>query len=406
MVTTRQSWTGVIGVALLLTAVLAVLLTAFAWPATTSEPRDVPVVVAGPQPAASQASAALEQDGAFAATPVGGEVEAREAVEQREAYGALVLGPDGATMLTASAASAPVAQILTQVAQGIGAETGTPVAVEDVVAAPESDPRGAGLAAGALPLVLGGILTAALLSRLVAGVAHRLVGAVLVAVAGGLALTGILQGWLGALDGDYWVNSAVVALGVAAVSLTLLGLESLFGVVGLGLGSVTMVLLGNPLSGAASAPEMLPSGWGELGQLLPPGATVTLLRSVAFFDGAAAAAPATVLAVWATVGLVLCLLGGAVPLDSVTRRRRPAAGEGVDAGGQQEDAARDDEVQVRLDAQESQPVGDDRDHEPTEQRVPGTSAAAEEARPTDDGGPDGVEQGVAGAGVRRHRAQA
>lgn len=61
----------------------------------------------------------------------------------------------------------------------------------------------------------------------------------------------------------------MIALSIAAISLTLLGLEWLFGTPGLGGGAAVMMLLGNPLSGLASAPEMLPGGWGALGQLLP-----------------------------------------------------------------------------------------------------------------------------------------
>ena len=66
---------------------------------------------------------------------------------------------------------------------------------------------------------------------------------------------------------------------------------------------------GNPLSGMTSAPEMLPSGWGALGQLLPPGAAGTALRSVSFFDGAGAGRPLVVLTCWLVAGLALCALG-------------------------------------------------------------------------------------------------
>ena len=70
-----------------------------------------------------------------------------------------------------------------------------------------------------------------------------------------------------------------------------------------------MFLIGNPISGVASAPEMLPTGWGTLGQMLPPGAGGSLLRSTAFFDGAAAAGPVLILAAWLAAGLVLAALG-------------------------------------------------------------------------------------------------
>jgi hypothetical protein len=100
-----------------------------------------------------------------------------------------------------------------------------------------------------------------------------------------------------------------VALSIAATSVAILGLEWLLGRIGLGLGAATMMLLGNPLSGLTSAPEMLPSGWGDLGQLLPPGAAGTALRSVSFFDGAGSSRPLLVLACWLAGGLLLCVVG-------------------------------------------------------------------------------------------------
>jgi len=64
------------------------------------------------------------------------------------------------------------------------------------------------------------------------------------------------------------------------------------------------------VSGLTSAPELLPQPWGAVGQLLPPGATGTLLRSVAFFDGAGGAVAAWVLGAWAAGGLLLAAIAG------------------------------------------------------------------------------------------------
>jgi hypothetical protein len=257
-----------------LTLLLSVLLAAFAWPAANTEPREVPIAIAAPGPVAAQVerglSAAVGAD-AFDISRVTDRAAAVAAIEGRDVYGVLVLGPRGAHVLTASAASPAVAQILGQVAAqlppGLAA---APRPVTDVVPLPEGDPRGAGLAAGALPLVLGGIAAAAVLALRVQGTLRRLIGALGFAVAGGLAMTAILQFWLGSLSGDFWATSAVVALAIGATTAAILGLERLFGRAGLAFGAALMVLLGNPLSGLTSAPELLPSGWGTLGQLLPP----------------------------------------------------------------------------------------------------------------------------------------
>jgi hypothetical protein len=157
--------------------------------------------------------------------------------------------------------------------------------------------------------VIAGLAGAVVLSLRVGGAGRRVAAALALAVVAGASITAVLQPWLGILDGSFLANAGVVALGISAVVLPILGLVALLGPAGIGLGAAVMMLLGNPLSGAATAPEMLPSGWGTFGQLLPPGATGSLLRSVAFFDGAAAGAPLAVLGSWAAAGLLLVALG-------------------------------------------------------------------------------------------------
>jgi hypothetical protein len=310
----RAAWTHVLTVSIGLTVLLAVLVVAFAWPATQLAPRSLPIVVAGPAEATAQVTAALGQavPGGFAVTPVPDEAAARAAIESREAYGAIVVGPTP-TVLTASAASPVVAQLMNQLATTLASRqpgaTPPTVNVVDVVSPPAGDPRGLGLAALALPLVLGGLVVGVAMSQAVAGVGRRVVGVVLTASFAGLALTGIAHSWLGVLDGSWWAEAGVIALGIAAVGMTLVGLEALLGLAGLGLGAAVIMLIGNPFSGMTSAPEMLPSGWATLGQWLPPGAAGTLLRSVTFFDGAGGMKPLWILVGWLALGLVLAGLG-------------------------------------------------------------------------------------------------
>lgn len=298
-----------IAVITLLTAVLTVFLIAFAWPSARSEPRDLPIAVSGPAPAVVQVEATLGQaiPGGFDITAVPDRQAAVQRIEDRDAYGAIVLDAAQPEVLTASAGSPAVAQVLTQLAGRIHPDS--PAKVTDIVPLPKDDPRGAGLAAGALPLVLGGIIAAGALTQLVRAGAKRMIGAITFAATGGLALAAVLQYWLGSFEGSYLGNAGVIALSIAAISLTLLGLEWLLGMAGLALGGAVMMLLGNPLSGMTSAPEMLPGGWSALGQLLPPGAAGTALRSVSFFDGAGAARPLVVLGCWLLLGLLLCGVG-------------------------------------------------------------------------------------------------
>ena len=87
----------------------------------------------------------------------------------------------------------------------------------------------------------------------------------------GLGATLIVQSWLDVVGGDFFANSAALSLTVLAIAATVTGLYALLGKAGIALGALTMVFIGNPFSGVATSPDMLPSGAGWLGQLLPPG---------------------------------------------------------------------------------------------------------------------------------------
>jgi hypothetical protein len=310
----------VIGIALGLSVVIGVLVTAFVWPSSEIAPRDVPIAVAGPPEAVGAVEQQLEQavpDG-FSVTAVGSEDEARQAVEDREVYGAVLLAPSGPPeVLTASAAGPVVAQLLQGVATSMAGDAAGP-AVTDVVPLPDDDPRGTGFSAGALPMVMGGLAVGAAMALAVAGVWRRVLGAGVAAVGGGAVAVLVMQTWLGVLEGNWLANAGAFALTIAAVSFVVVGLHALIGEAGVGLGALLFLLVGNPLSGVTSAPELLPSGWGAFGQYLPPGAGGSLLRSTSYFDGAAAGQPLLVLGGWIVLGLLLAALGA----------RRSAPGRG------------------------------------------------------------------------------
>ena len=287
-------------------AVQALMIAAFAWPATKLEPRDLPVVVAGPARAARAFAGRLAaiQPGAFEVATVPDAATADQRLRDRDAYAAFVLGPDGlAGLHVASAASPTVAQALTELAQT--AAQGRAVTVTDVVPTHPGDPRGAGLASALLPLVLTSVAAGVVLTVTVGSRWPRVLGLVTYAVLAGLVASAVVQYGLDALPGDYFANAAVVALLTLAMAAAVAGLGATLGAGGVVLAVLLVFLLGNPLSGLTSAPELLPQPWGALGQLLPPGAGGTLLRSVAFFDGAGGATAAWVLGAWAGGGLLL-----------------------------------------------------------------------------------------------------
>lgn len=269
---------------LIVPLVAALVLTLFAWPAARVGPRDLPVGVVGAH--------APNVDGVdFQLYET--EAQARAAIEDREVYGALT--PD--KVLVASAASPVVAQTLMHAAEGRP--------VHDVVAAPR---EANGLAASVLPLVLAGILTGVLAATLTTSALRRAGLLAAGATMAGTVAALIIGPWLGVVEGDFATNAAALSLTVLAIAATVAGLYALLGHKGAALGALTMVFVGNPFSGVATSPEMIPGG--AFGQLLPPGAGGSLLRGTGFFDGAASGQPIAVLAAWAMGGFTLLALAG------------------------------------------------------------------------------------------------
>lgn len=299
------------GIIVALTVALAILAIAFALPAARSKPHHIPIGAAGPQAASGQIADLLEQHapGAFAITYYPGEAALRDAIRNRDVYGGISLGPDGRSLLIATGGSPMVAQMLTQMGSGIAQQAGVKLHTEDLAPPTAQDPRGAGLAASALPITLAGLLPAvALVLLLRREVWTRFVAAVVFAVGAGIGIAALLRYVFGSIDQSIWGVAAGLTLGLLAAGLTMLGLGSMFGRAGLVVGALLALLLGNPLSGLTSAPEMLPSGWGTVGQWLPQGATATLLRSTAFFDGAGATTAIAVLCCWVVAGTALVVL--------------------------------------------------------------------------------------------------
>lgn len=343
--------------------IVGVVLLAFSWPAVSADPHDLPIGVVATDEQLDLLTESIDEqsDGAIALVEYDDRDAAVTAIEQREVYGAVVLPAaqgDAPEVLTASAASTAVAQLLGGLAQEQQAQIDaqirttveenlsamqqsvaeqiqaivqavmsgqTPqlpeqgaepisipvvtVEVTDVVPLSDSDPRGAGLAAAMFPMVIGGVIGGVVLSIAVRGGGlRRVVGVLIYAPVAGLVLAGILQGMYGALQGDYWLNAAAIALAIAAISGTITGLAGLLGPIGVGLGAAFMMLVANPLSAATVPVEFIASPWGAFGQWLPPGAAATLLRDVSYFPAADASFPWLVLTGWAIVGLALTLV--------------------------------------------------------------------------------------------------
>lgn len=303
-----------------LTLATVLILMAFAWPTSRSEPRNLPVAVA-PAAAAQQVAQQLAAAGAnelLDLTGVPDEAAARSVIANRDAFGAILIGPAGPKVLKAGAASPAVAQILDQLAASLA--TGKPPAVaQEVISPAAGDPRGSAFATAVLPLTLSALVIGAAFGMMIRPRGPRLVGVLTTSVFAGICFTVVLDSWLGILAGTFVAEALTIALVLAAVASVVSGLVGLIGPSGIGLCAGIFVLLGVPLAGLAAPWQVLPYFWGGFGRFLPAGAGGELLRRVSFFPEASVGFPLLVLVGWLAVGLGLGLW---------VRSGRPAAADG------------------------------------------------------------------------------
>lgn len=176
------------------------------------------------------------------------------------------------------------------------------------------------------PLVMGGMIGGIAISIAVIGALRRVLAVIVYSAVGGVLLPGILDGWFGVLQGDFWVESAVIALALAA---PITGVVALIGRAGIAVGPIVMMLFANPISGSAMPREFLPGVWGQIGQWFPPGAAANLPREVSYFPQADASFSWLVLAAWTVGGLLLSVIGhfrtagGAEPDELATHEDGP-----------------------------------------------------------------------------------
>ena len=362
----RSSWIKVISTSLLASLIVSLVILAFTWPTKTMEAKNLPVSIAGPEVTVSQFEQSLKDQGieTFELKQATSREDAEQQIKQRETYGAIVFTEGAAPeVLTAPAANAAATQMLNGVATQLnaqiqqkalaaktealtqavqaGGEQGAQAAAQleqmkaeaeqasamtvkttAVVPLSESDSSGSGIAISAFPLVMGGTLGGVLSLTLIKGTWRRFATASLYAVIGGALTTLILSTWFGFIPGDFATLWAAFGATYLATASFMIGLGSLFvPAAGLGLGAVVTMFIGNPISGASMPSVFLPGAWGQIGQIMVPGASSTLLRSIAYFPEAATSGQWLVLGSWIAFGLLAGVIGWAL------KERRPATVE-------------------------------------------------------------------------------
>ncbi|MFM6979925.1 MAG: ABC transporter permease, partial [Micrococcales bacterium] len=237
----------------------------------------------------------------------------------RTTYGAIILPEQGAMpeVLTAPAANTMVAQLLSGVAQQLNAQmvqkvaamgletSAIHVAVTPIVSLSENDPTGAGMTSAAFPLMIGGIIGGAISSIFISGRRNKLSFLGLYPIVASTIIVGVLQSWFGFLQQDFFLNSAAVALSIAATAAFIAGLSNLLGRAGIAIGAAFTFLIANPLSSAAMPWQFIAEPWGAFGQFLVPGASNWMIKSLSYFPATELSQQWWTLAIWALAGLAL-----------------------------------------------------------------------------------------------------
>lgn len=361
--TERSSWIKVISTSVLASLVVALVVLAFTWPTKTMEAKNLPVSITGPEVTVSQFEQSLKDRGieTFELKQATSREDAENQIKQRETYGAIVFTEGAAPeVLTAPAANAAATQMLNGVATQLnaqiqpqalaaktqaltqaieaGGEQGAQAAAQleqlkveaekasamtvkttAVVSLNESDSSGSGIAVAAFPLVIGGILGGSFSALRVNGTWRRFVTATLYAVIGGALTALILNVWFGLIPGDFATLWAAFSATYLATASFIVGVSALTApIVGLGVGAVITMFIGNPISGASMPSVFLPGAWGAIGQMMVPGASSTLLRSIAYFPEVATSGQWLVLGSWIAFGLLAGVISWTL------KERRPA----------------------------------------------------------------------------------
>lgn len=303
------------------------------------KPVDVPFgVVAPQQQIATALNDRLEKLPGDPLDPrvVADEAEARDQIMNREIDGALIVDPRGRTdtLLVASGGGKVLSATLEAMITKLEAANQRLVRTVDL--APSSSQDFNGLSAFYLVIgwCVGGYICAAILA-ISAGsrpanrerALIRLGALALYAALGGLGGAIIVGPILGALPGSVAALWGLGTLVVFAVGAATLALQSVFGIVGIGLAILLIVIAGNPSAGGAFPLPMLPPFWRAIGPYLPPGAGTWAARSIAYFKGNDMTASMVILSVWAIVGTAVTLVLSSVKRHPKAERIAREVGE-------------------------------------------------------------------------------
>jgi hypothetical protein len=284
---------------------------------------DVTIGLVGSSPTAAGGAGPLS-GGVVSYQPLSDAATARQEVSDGRLPAALIVAGGHQTLVVAEAAGLTLTAAVEQVAAVEAAVAHAPLAVEDVRPLPAADPRGFASYLLVVGWILGGYLGMSLLTRVLGPRARGRRGtatltawnAVYAVASAGLGVV-LMDPLLGALTGHPWALLGAGALIVFAAAMSTAALMSLFGMAGVVVAIVALVVLGNPTSGGSVPVQMLSSGYQLLAKILPNNAGIALVHGIEYFGGNQLGHPLLVLALYAVIATAVCFA-------QAMRRSRPA----------------------------------------------------------------------------------
>ncbi|MEV5607234.1 ABC transporter permease [Streptomyces sp. NPDC052225] len=294
---------------LILAAAAALFAASYTYSMANPTPHHIPTGVTGQyeQARGKQFLGAMEKalDAQLDLKPYDSREAARTAIDEQRIYAVLDVRDGGARVdLDVSGASGySVAQVFTEAGPAVSEATGIPVKVKDVRPLQSGDPRGLTIFYISLAAVIIGFVGAIQLSVHARGLnpAERIAFTVAYALLGGFAVAAVADWLLGAVDLPFVESWLILALTMFTCGMVFTMFNTFFHRWAMIPTWGLLVLLGNPASGGAVAPPLLPTVIGRVGQWLPPGASVNAQHTAVYFQGDQHAFPFLVLAGWSLV---------------------------------------------------------------------------------------------------------
>ena len=245
-------------------------------------PHHLPVAAVGTTQQARTLTASLDHHipGGFTVTRRTNDRQARDAIEHRRAYAALVSDGRTRTLLYAGANGPGVTSLLQSVSAAVA---GGPITRQDVRPAAAGDTRSLAIFYAAFGVVVAAFLFGTLTFQSAPRLAlpPRLASLTRFGAAGG-ALIVLIAKAFGAMPGPYAALAAVIAL-MAIAAGAASTLIRLLGAAGVSVSSVVLLVLGNSTSGGVLPPDFLPGWLHPLSEVLPVSVGVRAVNRLAYF---------------------------------------------------------------------------------------------------------------------------